>query len=324
MTKDADNNPNNSVPEIGSLGCKGTFRRMCLMALLILCGLICLAALAGAISLGIDALKAGGSVENGPQSSVLGRSLMPAISLLIGLTTGLLSYWLFQQQETLEISLLTNSAEFQSSNRLSWEDIANRIQFPSASALRRNPIFQPALRNRGIGMIVIGVVHLIVPHLVWQVGIILILLGFLNFVFPLRIMFVVNGLLLCGIGSLNAIGGRIDRNIFWSYFGTLQFLWGMEEIGLFHKLRPRLSFPALDETMTNISDPKEKVATLLGVFWKYRGLDIRYGVLSKLVDLGEHSVYAIPYLRLYLKAPSVSQKLKDKIHSTLQRIEGSL
>jgi len=267
-------------------------------------------------------------------------------SLLVGLGAGRGIYWLTQLEETIEMdlltkkpgpqdigpivtlshiaSLLTVKTEPQRVSRLSRRDWRACFRLPRLSALRSRVDVTPVLWHRGTGMIVMGVVHLIVPGLAWQAAIPLILIGVLNIVLPIRGMFILNGLLLLGIGILNALSGWDVGSVFWKYFGIIQGGWGLEEIGAFHVNRPTFSRSALDDHLASLSDPKARAEFLLGVFSQRRQFDIRRGVLNRLADMGEQAACAAPTLKLFLSASSVPLAVKVWIHCTISQVEGSV
>jgi hypothetical protein len=85
------------------------------------------------------------------------------------------------------------------------------------------------LRKWGIGLIVLGVAHLVLTGFldpIW--GVLIALVGGLNLLIPRREMFIVNGvvILLAGVMNMSAGGG-------WKMFGILQIVWGVKEIRKF-------------------------------------------------------------------------------------------
>ncbi len=85
------------------------------------------------------------------------------------------------------------------------------------------------LRKWGIGLIVLGGIHLVLTGFlnpIW--GILIACVGVLNLLLPGRGMFIVNGvvILLAGVMNMSAGGG-------WKMFGILQIVWGVQEIRKF-------------------------------------------------------------------------------------------
>lgn len=267
-------------------------------------------------------------------------------SLLIGLVAGYGIYWLVQSEETIEVSLLSGTegpknagpivtfshiiallagkARPEVRSGLSERDWKSRFRLPRPSTLRSRVNVSPVLWHRGTGMIVMGVLHLGVPGLAWQAAIPLIFIGFLNIVLPVRGMFILNGLLLLGIGILNALSGWGSDNVLWKYFGIAQGGWGVEEMGAFHVNRPRFSPSALNDHISRLADPKARAEFLIGVFCQRRQFDIRRGILNRLADMGEEGACVAPTLRLFLVASSVPLAVKVWIHHTLSVLEGSM
>lgn len=87
------------------------------------------------------------------------------------------------------------------------------------------------LRKWGIGLIILGAVHLIISGFldpVW--GVLIAGIGVLNLLIPKRGMFIVNGMviLLAGVMNMTAGGG-------WKVFAMLQIIWGIQEIRKFRE-----------------------------------------------------------------------------------------
>ena len=95
------------------------------------------------------------------------------------------------------------------------------------------PDIDVALRKWGIGLIILGIIHLILTQAlnpVW--GGLIIILGILNLVIQKKEMFVANGIALLLVGIMNIIGSLLPDfgNIAWIVFGILQVYWGIREI----------------------------------------------------------------------------------------------
>jgi hypothetical protein len=87
----------------------------------------------------------------------------------------------------------------------------------------------------GVGLIVLGGIHLSVELLSGTWGIVLIAIGILNFIFPKKFLFIVNGIgvLLAGILNLYVL---IDLDVqmsgtgwYFGLFALLQIFWGIKE-----------------------------------------------------------------------------------------------
>lgn len=91
------------------------------------------------------------------------------------------------------------------------------------------------LRGWGVGLIIIGGIHLFIPLLAFEWGMILIPLGILTLAVKHRGMFIVIGIALIFVGLLN-IAGTLNAGIgFWTVFGGLQIYWGIKEMAKFPK-----------------------------------------------------------------------------------------
>jgi hypothetical protein len=91
------------------------------------------------------------------------------------------------------------------------------------------------LRNWGIGLIVLGIVHIVLAQFLdagW--GMVIILIGILNLTIRHRGMFMVNGMALFLVGLMNILGS-IGGGSAWAGFGVMQLVWGVQEINKFRK-----------------------------------------------------------------------------------------
>ena len=88
------------------------------------------------------------------------------------------------------------------------------------------------LRGWGVGLMVLGVVHLFIPFLdpVW--GIVIMAVGALNLLLPRRGMFIVNGIALLLVGLMNIFGGGFGG---FTIFSGFQIFWGVQEFQKFPK-----------------------------------------------------------------------------------------
>lgn len=97
---------------------------------------------------------------------------------------------------------------------------------------------QKDLRGMGIGMMVVGVISILLRNFlnpIW--GALLILLGILNLVIKDRIMYIVNGIALIGVGIFNILAIITASSAFWLLFGFMQIGWGISEIKKFSQAR---------------------------------------------------------------------------------------
>ena len=89
------------------------------------------------------------------------------------------------------------------------------------------------LNGWGIGLLIMGGLHFVIPFLAPLWGMVLIPLGILSFAIKRRGMFIVIGAGLMLVGLLN-IAGSIDAGGgFWTIFGCLQIYWGVKEMAKF-------------------------------------------------------------------------------------------
>lgn len=95
------------------------------------------------------------------------------------------------------------------------------------------PDIDVALRKWGVGLIILGVIHLFLTQVlnpVW--GGLIIILGILNLVIQKKEMFIANGIALLLVGIMNIMGSLLPDfgNISWIVFGIVQVYWGIREI----------------------------------------------------------------------------------------------
>lgn len=91
------------------------------------------------------------------------------------------------------------------------------------------------LRSWGIGLIVMGGLHFVIPFLATEWGMILIPMGLMSLFIKRRGMFIVIGLSLIIVGLLNIFGSLKVGVGFWPIYGTFQIYWGIKEIAKFGK-----------------------------------------------------------------------------------------
>jgi len=92
------------------------------------------------------------------------------------------------------------------------------------------------LRSWGIGLMVLGIVHLFVEALNPAWGIIIIVIGIINMLVIKRGMFIVNGIALLLVGVLN-LAAAAETSYGWAIFGILQIIWGIQEIRKFKRYK---------------------------------------------------------------------------------------
>ena len=100
------------------------------------------------------------------------------------------------------------------------------------------PVMKESLRNWGIALIVLGVLHLVLTKFldpIW--GSIIIVLGILNLIIRKRGMFIANGTALLFVGLMNILGVVLPDGgaSGWAFFGVLQLIWGVGEIRKFKR-----------------------------------------------------------------------------------------
>ncbi len=99
------------------------------------------------------------------------------------------------------------------------------------------PEMEGALRRWGIGLIILGIIHLLAYNMLSPVwGVMIIILGILNLAVTKREMFIINGAFLLFIGLLNLLNSTgFGGSLFWLIFGLLQLFWGGKEISKYQK-----------------------------------------------------------------------------------------
>jgi hypothetical protein len=130
------------------------------------------------------------------------------------------------------------------------------------------PDIDVALKKWGIGLIILGIIHLVLTKFlnpVW--GVLIIILGILNLVIQKKEMFIANGIALLLVGILNIVGSLIpgSGNIPWIIFGLLQLYWGIREIQKYNKYKKeeivenkKSSYPIVDPEITLDDIQKQK------------------------------------------------------------------
>ncbi|MGD2125640.1 MAG: hypothetical protein PVG99_06135 [Desulfobacteraceae bacterium] len=100
---------------------------------------------------------------------------------------------------------------------------------------RTVPDMKKELRNWGIGLIVLGAIHLFVKFLASAWGVVIIAIGILNLFVPKRGMFILNGIVLLFVGIMNIVAAKQAGQGGWGVFGILQIVWGVQEIRKFKR-----------------------------------------------------------------------------------------
>lgn len=118
------------------------------------------------------------------------------------------------------------------------------------------------LRGWGIGLLIMGGLHFVIPILSKEWGMVLIPLGLLSLVIMRRGMFIAIGFSLMLVGTLNLIGGLGNGSSFWLIFGGLQVYWGIKELakfGMYGKVETQepLSEEAETENFDTIKQTQE-------------------------------------------------------------------
>lgn len=108
-------------------------------------------------------------------------------------------------------------------------DMAGRTSLRAWLPKKTDVEMKNELRKWGIGLIVVGIAHLILTGFldpIW--GVLIACVGVLNLLIPRRGMFIVNGIVILLAGAMNMSAGAG-----WKMFGMLQIVWGVQEIRKF-------------------------------------------------------------------------------------------
>jgi hypothetical protein len=102
------------------------------------------------------------------------------------------------------------------------------------------PDLNVTLRNWGIALIILGIVHLFLISFldpVW--GFVIILLGVVNLLVKKRAMFIANGIALVLVGLMNILSSLLldGGGSTWVGIGLLQLFWGVQEIRKYKKYK---------------------------------------------------------------------------------------
>ena len=97
------------------------------------------------------------------------------------------------------------------------------------------------LKNWGIGLLIMGFLHQIIPFLSSEGGKVIIGIGVLVCLIRHRAMYILLGLSLIVIGVLNFLGGLQINSVFWLIFGCFQVYLGIKEMGKFKKYGKKIN-----------------------------------------------------------------------------------
>jgi hypothetical protein len=104
--------------------------------------------------------------------------------------------------------------------------------------IEKLPDLNVTLRNWGIALILLGIVHLVLTNFldpVW--GFVIVLLGMVNLLVKKRAMFIANGIALLLVGVMNILSSFLPDGggTIWVGIGLLQLFWGVQEIRRYKK-----------------------------------------------------------------------------------------
>ena len=170
------------------------------------------------------------------------------------------------------------------------------------------PEMRESLRNWGIGLIILGIAHLVLTKFldpIW--GSIIIVLGILNLLIRKRGMFIANGTALLFVGLMNILGVVLPDSgaSGWALFGVLQLIWGVAEIRKFK----RYSNIEVSNTAEIKSGPYQ-AETTLAVQTKSRHSG--YGIASFILFIAVFLALIILYTVLVVTHASDPQLLEQE------------
>ena len=145
------------------------------------------------------------------------------------------------------------------------------------------------VRNIGIALIVLGVIHFALSQFLdFTWGLVLIPVGIISLFYRSRKMLLTFGILLILVGILNFItfvNYMEEVSGFWGIFGIIQIAWGIQEINLFRRTKENPKY--------NIKEKKKKDFVWYGLkvgFWVMVG----FWLLSVITSVIENeNVFAI-------------------------------
>lgn len=118
--------------------------------------------------------------------------------------------------------------------------IVSTVKKPKKRFTNDLPDIDVVLRKWGIGLIILGIIHLILTQAlnpVW--GVMIIILGIVNLVIQKKEMFIANGIALLLVGIMNIVGSLLPgfEHTVWVVFGILQVYWGIREIQKYNRYK---------------------------------------------------------------------------------------
>ena len=96
------------------------------------------------------------------------------------------------------------------------------------------------LKGWGLGLLVMGFLHLKVSFLSPEWGVVLIFMGIIVLLIRHRGMYILLGMSLVVVGLMNISSAMVVSSTFWPIFGCLQIYWGLKEMAKFSKYRKEL------------------------------------------------------------------------------------
>jgi len=190
-------------------------------------------------------------------------------------------------------------------------DTKRTFTLPSGKPL---PEMKESLRKWGIGLIVLGIAHLVLTNFLdplW--GSIIIILGILNLIIKKRGMFIANGAALLLVGIMNILGTILPEGggFGWLIFGVLQLVWGIQEIRKF-----KLYANAVVTSSNEINRDAEQLETSNPnqVKSQNSGLGISSFILSIVAFFTQIFVYTVTTIKQFsdpkwLEQESIGSKL---------------
>jgi len=104
----------------------------------------------------------------------------------------------------------------------------------------------------GLILIGLGILHIILSEFLdayW--GVLIIVIGVIALLYRRRSIILVVGIALIVVGLLNILGSY-DVNVFWSIFGILQIVWGIQELRRYGKTKENKKYAKKKDLKRNI------------------------------------------------------------------------